>query len=174
MTFDRQPVLVGELVGLRPLQEDDFPALFAIASDPLLWEQHPSRDRSQEVVFRAWFDKALASGGALVVTDRLDGAIIGTSRFDRHDPGRHQIEIGWTFLARSHWGGAYNGEMKRLMLEYAARFVEHVVFRAHAQNARSQRALEKLGAVRVGTEPDERGWGDNVVFRVEVSQWASP
>jgi N-acetyltransferase len=167
--IDRQPILKGELVVLRPLQDEDFPALYEIASDPLLWEQHPSKDRTEEAAFRRVFDQTLASGGALAVVDRGDSRVIGTSRFDRYDPAQSQIEIGWTILARSHWGGVYNGEMKRLMIRHASKFVESVVFRVHSLNFRSQRAVEKLGATRVGSEVDAEGRGENFIFRLELS-----
>ena len=110
--MDRQPHLSGELIELRPATPDDFDALFAVASDPLIWEVHPAHDRWQEPVFRKFFDDGLASGGMLVATDRATGAVIGSSRYglERAEPG--EVEIGWTFLARSHWGGRYNGEMK--------------------------------------------------------------
>jgi RimJ/RimL family protein N-acetyltransferase len=169
--MDRQPVLQGELVDVRPLREADFAELYAIASDPLLWEQYPSKDRTQEPVFRRWFDEMLASGGALAVVDRRDGRVVGASRFDGYDPIRDEVEIGWTVLARSHWGGAYNGDMKQLMLRYAFQFVQNVVFRVHTLNLRSQRAVEKLGAVRVGTEPDALGRGDNYVYKIEASAY---
>jgi RimJ/RimL family protein N-acetyltransferase len=104
---DRQPTLEGERLLLRPLRADDWEATFAVASDPLIWEVHPANDRWQEPVFRAYFDDALAQGGALAVIDRATGAIIGSSRFQNHDPADGgSVEIGWTFLARSHWGGA--------------------------------------------------------------------
>ena len=155
--FDRQPTLRGELVELRPLRAEDFDGLYAVASDPLVWEQHPDKSRHEEEVFRKLFGEAIESGGALVVVDREDGRIIGSSRYLGYDPGRSEVEIGWTFLARSHWGGAYNGEMKRLMLEHAFRFVDQVVFVVGPENVRSQRALEKIGAERIGTRMDERG-----------------
>jgi RimJ/RimL family protein N-acetyltransferase len=63
--LDRQPVLEGERLRLRPLVPADWEALFAVASDPLIWEQHPAHDRWQEPVFRAFFDDALANKGAL-------------------------------------------------------------------------------------------------------------
>lgn len=166
VTLDRQPVLEGELVQLRPLQRADFASLRAIASDPLLWEQHPSKDRTQADVFQRWFDEAMACKGALTVIERRDGRIIGTSRFEGYDEARSEVEIGWTFLARSHWGGTYNSEMKRLMLRHAFRSVRAVVFRVHSLNMRSQRAVEKLGAVHVGTEVDQHGRGENHVFRL--------
>jgi RimJ/RimL family protein N-acetyltransferase len=150
MTFELQPTLRGELVELRPLREEDFDALFAVASDPLIWEQHPASDRYQERVFRDFFDGAMASGGAFIVMDGRSGAVIGSSRYFGYNAAESEVEIGWTFLARSHWGGKYNGEMKQLMLRHAFRFVKTVVFLIGPNNIRSQRAVEKIGAVRTG------------------------
>jgi N-acetyltransferase len=168
LAFDRQPVLRGELIELRPLHDDDFDDLFAVAADPLIWEQHPDRDRHREETFRVFFHEALESGGALIAMDTSDGRVIGSSRFHGCDADRGEVEIGWTFLARSHWGGRYNREMKRLMLEHAFRFVDRVVFRVGPDNRRSRRAVEKLGAVRVGTMRYARG-KDRVVYHLERS-----
>jgi RimJ/RimL family protein N-acetyltransferase len=128
-----------------------------VASDPLIWEQHPERERYQEAIFQRFFAEAMVSKGALLALDAATGRVIGSSRYFGYDPVRSEIEIGWTFLARSHWGGRYNGEMKQLMLQHALRFVENVVFLVGPQNVRSQRAVERIGGVRVGTRPDGRG-----------------
>jgi RimJ/RimL family protein N-acetyltransferase len=170
MSFELQPVLIGELLELRPLRADDFRELYAAASDPLVWEQHPDSDRYREEVFREFFRGALESGGALVASDRADGRVIGSSRYHGYDEEKSEVEIGWTFLARSHWGGAYNGEMKRLMLRHAFRFVESVVFLVGAGNLRSRRAVEKIGGVRVGTS--DRGGRESLVYRVAASAFA--
>ena len=144
--MDRQPVLEGERLLLRPLSADDWEALFAVASDPEIWAIHPQHDRWQEPVFRAYFADALKQGGALVVIDKASGAIVGGSRMQAYDPADGgSVEIGWTFLARSHWGGAFNREMKRLMLGHALKFVERVDFRIGEDNLRSRRAMEKIG-----------------------------
>jgi N-acetyltransferase len=171
MPFELQPHLVGELLELRPLGADDFSALFAVASDPLIWQQHPASDRYRLDVFRLFFDDGMSSGGALVVFDRRDGRMIGSSRYNAYDEANSQIEIGWTFLARSHWGGSYNREMKRLMLDHAFRFVRAVVFHVGTGNFRSQRALEKIGAVRAGTWLHPSGRED-VEFRIEAADFA--
>lgn len=145
--LDRQPVLEGEHVALRPLCVDDWDALFAVASDPLIWEQHPAHDRWQEPVFRAFFEDALANKGALLALDAGTGAVIGSSRFQGLDETEGgSVEIGWTFLARSHWGGRWNHEMKHLMLAHALASVAEVRFLVGETNTRSRRALEKIGA----------------------------
>src|SRR5216117_3007994 len=128
MVIDRQPILKGRLLELRPLRADDFRDLYAVAADPLIWEQHPVKDRYSEEVFQAFFREALESGGALIAIDGKDGKVIGSSRFHGYSEEKSEIEIGWTFLARSHWGGIYNGEMKQLMLRHAFQFVNSVIF----------------------------------------------
>lgn len=128
-----------------------------MAADPLIWEQHPEPERWREDRFRAFFEEALESGGALLALDRLGGRAIGSSRFYGYDGVRREIEIGWSFLARAYWGGRYNGEMKRLMLEHAFQWVDSVVFFIGPGNVRSQRALEKLGGVRAGVQLDAIG-----------------
>jgi RimJ/RimL family protein N-acetyltransferase len=165
MPFEFQPILRGELIELRPLRREDFHDLFAVASDPLIWEQHPNTDRYREEIFREFFHEAMESGGALVAVDVKDGRVIGSSRFHGYDEEKSEIEIGWTFLTRSHWGGRYNGEMKRLMLRHAFRFVSSVIFLVGAENLRSQRAVEKIGGVLVGSRRDASG-RDSFVYRI--------
>ena len=163
MSFDLQPFLRGQLLELRPLQPGHFQQLYAVASDPLIWEQHPAKDRYKEDIFQAFFREALESGRALIAIDSRNGQVIGSSRFHGYDQHKSEVEIGWTFLARSHWGGSYNGEMKQLMLQHAFQFVASVIFVIGPQNFRSQKAVEKLGAVRVGSRPD-----GNFVYQITL------
>jgi len=156
VTFDPQPFLVGPHVRLRPLQAEDHDELYGVARDPMIWEQHPTPDRYRSDDFDAFFEDAIRSGGALAIMDSA-GALIGSTRFHGHDPAAREVEIGWTFLARSYWGGATNREVKRLMLEHAFQSVDRVVFLIGPQNHRSQRAVEKLGARRVGERLDGSG-----------------
>ncbi|MBP6555790.1 MAG: GNAT family N-acetyltransferase [Novosphingobium sp.] len=144
--MDRQPVLEGERLLLRPLRAGDWDALYAVACDPEVWAIHPQPNRWQEPIFREFFGAALERGGALAVIDRSSGALIGSSQYKLADPADGgSVEIGWTFLARSHWGGSYNREMKRLMLAHAFGTVARVEFRVGECNLRSCRAMEKIG-----------------------------
>jgi RimJ/RimL family protein N-acetyltransferase len=168
MSFDLQPVLKGELIELRPLQPEDFNDLYAVASDPLIWEQHPAHDRYKEEVFKEFFREALESGGALIALDSKNEKIIGSSRFYGYNIIKSEIEIGWTFLARAYWGGIYNKEMKQLMLRHAFRFVNNVVFLVDPQNLRSQKALGKIGGIQVGLRKDDTG-KDNFLYQITAS-----
>lgn len=169
--FDPQPTLAGELVTIRPLRADDHDALFAVASDPLIWEQHPAKERATPEGFRTFFDESLATGGALLVSDAATGEVIGSSRYFGLDEGASEVEIGWSFLARRCWGGHYNGEVKRLMLEHAFRFVASVVFLVAPDNIRSQRAMGKIGGVQVASRrrPDGR---ESLVFLITRDTFA--
>jgi len=170
MSFDLQPNLKGERVELRPLREEDYRYLYAVAADPLIWEQHPNKDRNKEEVFKVFFREALECRGALIAIDAKTGRVIGSSRFHGYGNETSEIEIGWTFLARSHWGGTYNKEMKRLMLRHAFRFVNRVIFRIGPQNFRSQRAVEKIGAVRVGSSKDASG-RESFVYEITAAMF---
>jgi N-acetyltransferase len=175
MNFDLQPTLTGELVELRPLRPEDFDALFAAAGDPLIWEQHPESDRYTREVFQRYFDGAIASRGAFVVIERATGRVIGSTRYhDLSESGLGQVEIGFTFLERKFWGGAYNGEMKSLLLDHAFRFVNRVVFVVGVNNLRSQKALEKIGARfshRVERRNRDGSVQPNLVFAIEKRHW---
>ena len=174
--MDRQPVLDGERLYLRPLTEADWDALYSIASDKLLWEKHPSHDRWQEPVFRAFFDDALAHGGALAIVDKASGAVIGSSRFQGHDPADGgEVEIGWSFLDRAYWGLGYNAEFKRLMLEHAFRFVGRVLFRVGADNVISRKAMAKIGGRLTGATWVEERAGrpvEHVLFEITRESFA--
>jgi RimJ/RimL family protein N-acetyltransferase len=165
VSFDYQPVLKGELIELRPLRAEDYDDLYAVASDPLIWEQHPVKTRHRESEFQQFFAESLASGGALLVLDARTGEVIGSSRYYGYSESLSEVEIGWTFLARSYWGGTYNGELKRLMLRHAFRFVDSVVFCINDDNIRSQRSVEKIGAV-LERERDTKG---RLVYRIAAS-----
>jgi RimJ/RimL family protein N-acetyltransferase len=163
--FDYQPTLKGEILQLRPLDAVDFEELFAVASNPKVWEQHPRWDRYKEEVFQPFFEAALESGGALVALDPKTEKIIGSSRFLGYDPEASEVEIGFTFLGTDYWGETYNGEMKSLMLNHAFQWVDSVVFLVGPTNLRSQKSVEKIGAVRDGERTDATGL-DAWVYRV--------
>lgn len=162
--------MTGPRLLLRPLAESDHAALFAAASDPLVWEQHPDRRRHTPEGFAAYFRSGIESKGALAVIDRASGELAGSSRYRDHRPRESSVEIGYTFLARRYWGGSYNRELKALMLEHAFKSVDAVRFIVGEHNHRSRRALAKLGAVEDAgaCSGDERC---SVVYRITKAAW---
>lgn len=139
--------MIGSLISLRPLVAADFEALHAAAADPLIWEQHPDPLRYEREAFRTkFFDPAVACKMAYVVVDNATGQLVGSSRYYEQDDAKREIAIGYTFLARSHWGGSANREMKQLMLAHAfATGFERVWFHVGKNNMRSRKAMEKIG-----------------------------
>ncbi|WP_156256763.1 GNAT family N-acetyltransferase [Sandarakinorhabdus oryzae] len=144
--LDRQPTLHHPALTLLPATAADWPALFAAAHDPGIWEGHPANDRWQEPVFRGFFDEGLASGGMLVAVEPDSGAIIGSSRFDFGRAQAGEVEVGWTFLVRRHWGSKTNHVMKALMVGHALEVMEQVIFLIGETNIRSRTAITRIGA----------------------------
>jgi RimJ/RimL family protein N-acetyltransferase len=150
--------LENDLIKLIPLTELDFDRIFTVAADPLIWEQHPTKDRYKKEVFQLFFDSAVASGTAFLMVDKLSDKIIGSTRYYDYKPDNSSIAIGFTFLAREFWGGLYNKSSKKLLLDYAFQFVDKVYFHIGATNTRSQLGTMKIGAKKVNEfEKDDNG-----------------
>lgn len=146
-TFNFQPVLTGANVSIRALDINDFDSLYKCASDKKLWEGHPAKDRYKKLEFEKWFKDALESNTTIVFLDNVTRNIIGSSRFYVNDDAPEDISIGYTFLARSYWGGKTNFELKKLMLDYAFTYFNSVWFHIAPSNIRSQKAVEKIGGI---------------------------
>ena len=149
-----QPVLEDDRVIVRPMVEADREPLFAVASDPQIWALHPAHDRWQRAVFDPFFDEALASKGALTIIAKATGTVIGSSRYDIRVAQAGEVEIGWTYLARRHWGGETNRAVKRLMVGHALTIFDTVIFLVGETNLRSRRAMEKVGGVLTDRRQD--------------------
>lgn len=165
-----QPHLVGDHLELRPLAKDDYSNLFEAASDPLIWEQHPQSDRYKPEVFKLFFEEAMASNGALVIIDRKNQKTIGTTRFYDYAKDNSSVVIGYTFLTRSYWGSDFNKELKKLVVNYALQFVKTTLFQVGLNNLRSQKAMEKLGAVNTGIQDVVISYGPpkkSYVYKIE-------
>lgn len=170
MNFDLQPRLEDDLIILQPLKEQDFEALYAAASDPLIWEQHPVKERYKRDVFlENFFQSAIESKGAFLVLEKKTGFVMGSSRFYNLHEKESDIEIGWTFLARPYWGGRYNQAIKALMMNHAFQFVGNIIFRIGENNWRSRKAVEKIGGVQIypADNPHLEWSPNNVIYRIK-------
>jgi RimJ/RimL family protein N-acetyltransferase len=174
--FDLQPItLINDFIKLVPLAKDDFEKLYQVASDPLIWEQHPTKNRYQREIFEIFFTGAMESKGAFIVIDAKTNEPIGSSRFYDLNEADGTIMIGYTFLARHCWGLEYNKALKSLMLNHAFNFVDSVLFHIGASNIRSQKAIEKLGAIKLGEEDitysGEMQANKNCIYKIDKASW---
>ena len=169
-----QPTLSNDLILLRPLQNSDFEALYTVAKDPLIWEQHPVNNRFKKEVFTEFFKDSLDSKGALLAIEKVNGKTIGSSRFKPVQGFQNAVEIGWSFLAREYWGGKYNYAMKKLMIDHAFQSVDDVIFYIGPNNLRSQKAVEKIGGNKI-SGPEFRhltkDGSNELTYRISKNAW---
>lgn len=150
MTDFKIQELESDIIKLVPLTKFDFEKIYVVASDPLIWEQHPSSDRFKREVFEIYFTNASSGGSAFIIFDKLTDNVIGSTRFYNYEPEKQSVAIGYTFLAKAYWGGLYNKSAKKVLLDYAFQFVDKVYFHIGPTNIRSQKATIKIGAMKVG------------------------
>jgi RimJ/RimL family protein N-acetyltransferase len=174
MEFNIQPVLENEKTILQPLQPSDFDELYAIASDPKIWEQHPNKDRWKKDVFLTFFEGAIQSKGAFKIVDKATGNIAGSTRLYDYNEQENSILIGYTFYATKYWGKGINHAVKAMMLDYIFQFVSRVYFHIGAGNVRSQIAIGRLGAKKVA-EQEVTYFGEtpklNFVYSIDRDNW---
>jgi len=169
-----QPTLENDLVLIRPLSEEDYDDLYQAASDPVIWEQHTTTDRWLPGGFKRFFDESIQSKGAVVIIDKATNTIIGSSRYHIESGITDAAEIGWSFLARKYWGGAYNGAYKSLMIAHALASKDNVLFLIAKDNIRSQKATEKLRGARLHTAdnpPYFRKGATHYTYRINQAIW---
>lgn len=174
MNFNIQPILENETIILYPLQEKDFKLLYTTASDHKIWEQHPNKDRYKKEVFRTFFDGAIKSKGAFKIVDKATENVIGSTRFYDYNEQDKSILIGYTFYAVECWGKGINQSVKTLMLDYIFQFVSKVYFHIGANNIRSQIAIGRIGAEKIGEQ--EVTYFDeapklNFVYEISKEKW---
>jgi RimJ/RimL family protein N-acetyltransferase len=138
----------------------DFDPLYEIASNPVVWEQHPEKDRWKRPVFSAFFQGAMENDlGCFTIRDKSAGIVIGSTRFYSHDAAGEAVRFGYTFLCPKYWGSGANQEMKEVLLEYAFIIVKNVYFDIGKENFRSRKAVEKLGAVECAGDDEKVVYG---------------
>lgn len=174
MNFSIQPTLENEDVILAPLEKHDFEELFAVASDPKVWEQHPNKERYRREVFENFFAGAMESKGAFLIIDKETEEALGSTRFYDFNEDDKSILIGYTFYGTRSWGKNINAGVKKLMLDYIFQFVDTVIFHVGKDNIRSVKAMNKLGAENLG-EQEVAYFGEdskiNTVFQIKKEDW---
>jgi RimJ/RimL family protein N-acetyltransferase len=149
------PTLEGRLVRLEPLAKRHAAGLWEASRDARTWRWLPIQQPQTPEELEAWVDDALARAAAgldLPLVTQREGAIAGSTRFLALRPEHGSVEIGWTWLHPSAWGGGVNVEAKLLMLDHAFEVwgCRRVELKTEALNQRSRRAMEAMGATFEG------------------------
>lgn len=174
LLFETLPILAVGPYRLIPLKQDDFEDLYAAASDPEVWAQHPNKNRYQRPDFKNFFEGAINSGGAFKIVDTRTNKVIGSTRIYDYNPETKTILIGYTFLAKAYWSKGTNPMIKRLLLDHLFQFVDIVQLHIGATNIRSQVSIERIGATKVDQitlayygEPER----ENYVYEFRKEHW---
>lgn len=184
MKFHTNLTLENQKVILLPLQAAHVKELAGLLSDPRVWELTWRRNNTEQAIELA-LESALVSREAgtelpFAIIDRTSGRVAGTTRLGDLDANNRNVEIGWTWMAPAFWGQGINQACKLLLLQYSFEElgVIRVQFSASGSNLRSQRALEKIGAVREGVlrrhRVDVTDGGtvhDNVFYSILEEEW---
>ncbi|HVA34334.1 MAG TPA: GNAT family protein, partial [Candidatus Baltobacteraceae bacterium] len=166
---------------LEPLAAEHLPELCARCHDEDLWrytfQNSPFGD---EVSAQRWLATTLADERCVpfAIVETSGGQIAGTTRFLDVDPAHRKLEIGWTVIAPRWHRTHVNTACKLLLLRYAFEQWKavRVQFKAEAINARSRRALERLGATHEGTLRNFRTRPDGQIrdtsfYSIVASEW---
>ena len=169
--FNLQPeVLEDDIIKLIPLQENHFEELCKAASDPLIWEQYPIKDRYKLENFKPFFEGAINSNGAFLILEKATSEIMGTTRFYDYNAENLSVGIGFTFITRKFWGGPYNKAVKKVMIDYAFESLNSVIFHVAFENHRSQKAVLKLGAEKINEVNFNMNGVDILHFEYELQK----
>lgn len=182
--IDAALVLEGPRVRLEPIARRHLSALRANCADPALWELvFGANPFVTDADTDAWFADATAGADrfAFAIVDKSSGDVIGSTRFADIQPQHRKLEIGWTFIAKSHWRTHVNTECKYLLLEYAFESwgAQRVQFKAEAVNMRSRNAIERIGATYEGTfrsfriKPENGEIRDTSFYSIIAPEWTT-
>jgi len=177
------PVLRGEHVVLEPLEMSHVDGLYAALDDEEVYRWLLQRRPGSVADVAAFVADALrgveaGSRVAFVQRSAATGEVVGTTSYHHPDEVNRSLEIGSTILGRRWWRTGVNTEAKLLLLRRA--FDElgavRVVWRTDVRNERSQRAIERLGAVREGVRRsdlrrEDGTWRDSVMYSMTDAEW---
>lgn len=174
--------LTGRRAKLVPMHTDHIEELFEAGSDAQIWTYMPYKIETMNDMKRL-VDEALAARGRggefpFVIVDQNTGKIVGSSRFLNISQANRTLEIGWTWYHPTVWRTSINTECKYLLLRHCFETLStiRVEFKTDSRNIRSQRAIEKLGAVKEGVRRNHRilpdGYiRDSVYYSIIAEEW---
>ena len=175
--------LPGRHVDLEPLSERHLPDLFELGTEPSIWRFLSGAPFLKIQDAEAWLRKALdgqASAGDVpfAVIDKKSGKVAGTTRYVDVRRVHRGIEIGSTWYGQPFRRTPVSTEAKFLLLGHTFEQLDalRVQFQTDSRNARSQQAIERLGASREGVLRQHRLCSDGyvrdcVIYGITALEW---
>ncbi|MCZ8535326.1 GNAT family N-acetyltransferase [Psychrobacillus psychrodurans] len=182
MKIDTNIILEGDTVTLFPLEMKYKEQVYEAIKNPDIWKytwrEVKTFDDIEQILLIAVQNKDDGKQLPFIIKDKLSGEIIGTTRIGDIDTANRNVEIGWTWLTPSAWRTKVNTECKYLMLQYCFEELKvlRVQFSISGQNIRSQKAVERIGAVKEGTFRKHRIKADgtihdNIFYSIVDIEW---
>jgi RimJ/RimL family protein N-acetyltransferase len=189
MTGERRPLelrpvtLEGEHVRLEPVSPEHIQGLLAAGRDESIWRWMPrrpvTRDDFQSVVEHAIAEQQHGRGLTWATVHRATGEVVGSTSFLNVSAHDNRLEIGATWITPTLQRTAINTEAKYLQLRHCFEDLGclRVELKTDARNLNSQRAIERIGAVREGVfRKHMRTQGgfqrDSVYFSITDDEWS--
>ncbi|OME66998.1 GNAT family N-acetyltransferase [Paenibacillus odorifer] len=184
MIQPRNSILEGNTVKLVPMDDSHVEGLARVLRNPNIWEftwrKITSDEQVQDLITTAFANQNNESQIPFVIIEKATGQIVGTTRIMHPDLVHRNAEIGCTWISPEYWRTSVNTEAKSLLLHYCFEELKliRVEFTVVKTNLRSQRAVERLGAVKEGVLRQHRirsdgSIHDNVVFSILDNEWPS-
>lgn len=174
--------LEGSVIKLVPMKEEHKQELAKVLNNPLIWEytwrKITTAEQVEQLIEAALVNREHGSDIPFVIIEQSTGKIAGTTRIMHLDRTHRNAEVGCTWISPDYWRTAVNTESKALLLRYC--FEElgliRVNFSIISNNLRSQRAIERVGAVREGLLRNHRITSDgavldNALYSIIDSEW---
>jgi N-acetyltransferase len=179
-----EPVtLAGQIVRLEPLEMKHAAELYQVSQDQAIWTYMPayppgSLADMERIIATALHEQQASACQPFVIIDLVQGRVVGSTRYHNWSLQDHGVEIGWTWLTPFAQRTGVNTECKYLLLRHAFEGVGaiRVQFRTHHLNFKSQRALQRLGAIKEGElrnhmiMPDG-SYRHSVFYSIIESEW---
>ncbi len=148
--------LVGQKVKIRPMEQDDLIELYNAGNSADIWTYMPmsvqSLDDMKRLIDNALKAREQGTEFPFVIIAKDSQKIVGSTRFLDISTANRSLEIGWTWLSPAVWRTSINMESKYLLLRHCFEMLGtiRVQLKTDGRNQRSQKAIERLGAVREG------------------------
>ena len=182
MKIDTNLIIEGNTITLVPLEMKYKEQLYEAINNPDVWKytwrEVKTFDDIEQMLLIAVQNKDDGKQLPFIVKDKLSGEVIGTTRIGDIDIANRNVEIGWTWFSPSVWRTKVNTECKFLLLQYCFEELKvlRVQFSISGQNIRSQKAVERIGAVKEGTFRKHRVKADgtihdNIFYSIVDTEW---